>query len=138
MRFRFREIPEAGGSVVRARPIVDVVVEGLDLAPQACLLDSGATAIRLGMHVAELCGVDLTDAPETTIAVGGNRVTGRMAEVVLRIADEDDAYEWTAPVWFCDPWYPGFGLLGLTGFFDHFEVTIASYEERIDVVPISG
>ena len=136
MRFRFREIPEAGEANVRARPLVDVVVEGLDLAPQACLLDSGATAIRLGRHVAELCGVDLTGAPETVIAVGGGRVSGRMAEVALRIADDNDSYEWVAPAWFCEPWHPAFGLLGLTGFFDHFEVTIASYEERIDVVPI--
>jgi hypothetical protein len=42
-----------------------------------------------------------------------------------------------APVGFCEPWTPAFGLLGLTGFFDHFEVTIASYEERIDLKPIN-
>ncbi len=44
-----------------------------------------------------------------------------MAEVSLRVADADDAYEWTAPVWFFEPWRAAFGLLGLTGFFDHFE-----------------
>ncbi len=59
-----------------------------------------------------------------------------MAEVALRVADDDDSYGWTAPVWFCEPWYPAFGLLGLTGFFDHFEVTIASYEERIELTAI--
>jgi hypothetical protein len=32
---------------------------------------------------------------------------------------------------------PGFGLLGLTGFFDQFDVTIAAYEERIELTPIS-
>jgi hypothetical protein len=55
----------------------------------------------------------------------------------LRVADAKQSYEWRAPVWFCEPWTPGFGLLGLTGFFDHFEVTIASYEERIDLTPIN-
>ena len=55
----------------------------------------------------------------------------------LRVADADDAYEWTAPVWFCEPWTAAFGLLGLTGFFDHFEVTTASYEERIELTPIN-
>jgi hypothetical protein len=137
VRFRFRELPEPGGTTVRARPIVDVVVEGLDMAPQACLLDSGATAIRLGAHVAELCGIDLDGAPEVDIAVGGAVVTGRMAEVALRIADDEDSYEWTAPVWFCEPWHPAFGLLGLTGFFDRFEVAIAAYQERIELTPIS-
>lgn len=137
MRFAFREIPEPGGGVIRPRPIVDVVVEGLDIAPQACLLDSGATAVRMGTHVAELCGIDLAGAPSTRLAVGGAPVAARMAEVGLRVADADEAHEWNAPVWFCDPWLPSFGLLGLTGFFDHFEVTIVSHDERIELIPIA-
>ncbi len=137
MRFRFRELPVAGEAKVRARPIVDVVVEGLDIAPQACLLDSGATAIRFGEYVAELCGVDLSDAPREQLAVGGALVSARMAEVSLRVEDDRDSYEWTAPAWFCDPWTPGFGLLGMTGFFDQFEVTIASYDERIELRPVN-
>lgn len=137
MRFAFREIPDPGGAV-RPRPIVDVVVEGLDIAPHGCLLDSGATAVRMGIHVAELCGIDLSAAPTTTLAVGGALVDARMAEVGLRVADADEAHEWNAPVWFCDRWLPAFGLLGVTGFFDQFEVTIASYEERIELKPITS
>lgn len=113
-----------------------MVVEGLDVAPQACLLDSGATAVRFGSFVADVCGVDLADSPSKQLAVGGALVTARMAEVSLRVADTDDAHEWNAPAWFCDPWTSAFGLLGLTGFFDHFEVTIAAYEERIDLTPV--
>jgi len=137
VRFRFREIPEPGSDVVRPRPIVDVVVEGLDVAPQACLIDSGATAVRFGLYVAELCGVDLSDAPSTRLAVGGALVTARLAEVSLLLTDGEDSHEWSAPVWFCDPWKPAFGLLGLTGFFDQFEVTIASYDERLDLTPVN-
>lgn len=137
MRFSFREVPDPGATKVRARPIVDVVVEGLDIAPQACLLDSGATAVRFGAYVADLCGVDLSGAPKTQLAVGGNVVTALMAEVHLFVEDGSENYAWTAPVWFCDPWIPSFGLLGLTGFFDHFKVTIASYEEWIELAPIN-
>ncbi len=61
-----------------------------------------------------------------------------MAEVNLLVKDEQDSDAWTASVWFCDPWTPAFGLLGLTGFFEHFEVTIAAYHERIELTPISG
>ena len=136
MRFAFREVPEVGHATVRPRPIVDVVVERLEIAPQACLLDSGATSVRFGIHVAELCAVDLADAPIQRIGVGGVLVTARMAEVSLSVADRDDSHAWSAPVWFCEPWAPAFGLLGLTGFFDHFEVTIATYEERIELTPI--
>jgi hypothetical protein len=137
VRFRFREIPEPGAATSRARPIVDVVVEGLEIAPQACLIDSGATVIRLGAHVAEICGIDTSDAPQTRLAVGGALVTARMAEVSLRVTGDGDTHEWTAPVWFCEPWVPSFGLLGLIGFFDQFEVTIAAYDEWFELKPVS-
>lgn len=142
MRFPFREIPDPTGSAIRPRPILDVVVEGLELAPQACLLDSGATAVRLGSHVAELIGLDLAgDQPEigqqTRIAVGGALVTGRLAEVVLEVSDGRSSHRWTAPVWFCEPWRPAFGLLGLSGFFDQFEITIAAYEEWVELRPLN-
>ena len=122
---------------MRPRPIIDVVVEGVDIAPQACLLDSGATAIRFGVELADVYGIDLTEAQTEELAVGGARVIAHQAEVRLRVADVNDAYEWTAPVWFCEPWIAAFGLLGLTGFFDHFEVTIASYEEWFELTPVS-
>jgi hypothetical protein len=138
LRFAFREAPDPGSASVRPRPIVDVVIEGLDIAPQACLLDSGATAVRFGIELAEVCGIDLTAAPTTALAAGGALVTARMAEVSLRISDDQDSCEWTAPVWFCEPWTPAFGLLGLTGFFDHFEVTISSYEESIELTPVNA
>jgi hypothetical protein len=137
VRFSFREIPDPGRPTVRARPIVDLVVEGLDIAPQACLLDTGATAIRLGAHVAELCGIDTTKSLETKLAVGGTLVTARMAIVGLQATCEQDTHQWSAPVWFCEPWTPAFGLLGLTGFFDQFEVTITAYEEWFELTPVT-
>jgi hypothetical protein len=82
---RVRDIPDPGTGGVRPRPIVDVVVEGLDVAPQACLLDSGATAVRVGAHGAEICGIDLQGAPRTRLAVGGAVVTALMAEVTLEV-----------------------------------------------------
>ena len=137
VRFGFRELPDPGPDGVRGRPIVDVVVEGLEIAPQACLLDSGATAVRFGAYLAELCGIELSEAPRRQLAVGGAVVEARLADVNLLVGDDEDSYAWTAPVWFCEPWLPAFGLLGLTGFFDHFEVTIASYEEWIELTPIN-
>lgn len=116
---------------------MDIVVEGLDIAPQACLLDTGATAIRLGAHVAALCGIDTAKSPETKIAVGGALVTTRMAVTSLQVTKATDTHEWSAPVWFCEPWTPAFGLVGLTGFFDHFEVTVAAYEEWFELTPVS-
>ena len=138
MKFSFREIPEPGLVTGRPRPIIDVVVDGLEIAPQACLLDSGATAVRFGMYVAELGGIDLSGAPSVELAVGGAIVTATMAEVSLSITDDAESHEWTAPVWFCDPWRPSFGLLGLTGFFDQFSVTIDAYAGRIELTPVGS
>jgi hypothetical protein len=137
VRVAFREIPDPSAAPVRARPIVDVVVGGLELAPQACLIDSGSTAVRFGSHVAELIGLDLTGAPTQLIAVGGARVDGRMADVALEISDRVSSHRWEAPVWFCEPWQPAFGLLGLTGFFDHFVVTLAAYQEWLELQPLA-
>ncbi len=92
----------------------------------------------MGLHVAELVGADLADAPIELVAVGGGVVEGRMAEVSLEIREGSTSHRWEAPVWFCDPWRPAFGLLGLTGFFDHFLVTVCAYEEWIELRPISA
>jgi len=135
VRFPFRDIPVPGTGGVRPRPIIDVVIDGLDIAPQACLLDSGATAVRLGAHVADICGIDLRNAPESRLAVGGAVAIARMAEVTLEIADGSERCAWSAPVWVCDHWTPSCGLLGLSGFFDHFTVTIAVCEEWLELTP---
>lgn len=137
MRFAFRDIPDPSGSSTRPHPIIDVVVEGLELAPQACLLDSGATAVRMGSHVAELVGLDLAGALQAKVAVGGALVTARCAEVVLEVSDANSSHQWAAPVWFCEPWHPAFGLLGLAGFCDQFEITVAAYEEWVELRPLS-
>jgi hypothetical protein len=60
-------------------------------------------------------------------------ISALMAEVHLLIEDDSTEYAWTAPSGFCDPWISFFGLLGLTSFFDQFKVTIASYEEWIEL-----
>ncbi|MGH2846181.1 MAG: hypothetical protein ACRDL0_09265 [Thermoleophilaceae bacterium] len=92
----------------------------------------------MGSHVAELIGVDLGDAPLQRVAVGGGVVEGRLAEVSLEVGHGSDSHRWEAPVWFCDPWRPAFGLLGLTGFFDQFVVTVCAYEEWIELRPVGG
>jgi hypothetical protein len=129
--------PRSGREPSASATIVDVVVEGLEIAPQACVLDSGATAVRFGAHVAELSGIDLSNALKAQLAVGGAVISARTAEVSLRVEDETESYAWSAPVWFCDQWAPSFGLLGLTGFFDHFRVVIASYEEWFELAPVA-
>jgi hypothetical protein len=129
VKHAFQELP---GLAVRSRPVVDLIVEGLDLAPQACLLDTGATDVRMGEHVADLAGIELTRSLAQEVIIGGVRTVGRAARARLELRDEDNDHAWTPTVFFCDPWPWAFGLLGLGGM-DPFQVTLAPYEEWVEL-----
>jgi hypothetical protein len=132
VRHPFQALP---GHTGRPRPVVDLVVEGLELAPQACLLDTGASDIRMGCHVAELAGIELSDATEDEIVVGGVQTTGRPASVQLELRQGRQSHTWAATVYFCEPWPWAFGLLGLGGL-DPFLVSINTYEEWVELHPL--
>jgi hypothetical protein len=132
VKHSFQALP---GHTGRARPVVDLVVEGLELAPQACLLDTGAGEIRMGRHVAELAGIDLGDATEDQIVVGGLQTSGRPASVQLELRQGKQSHTWAPTVYFWDPWPWAFGLLGLGGL-DPFLVSINAYEEWLELQPL--
>jgi hypothetical protein len=132
VRHPFQALP---GQVGRARPTIDLVVDGLELAPQACLLDTGASEICMGQHVAELAGIDLSPDVHDQIVVGGLRTNCHAAVVQLELHQADERYVWAPTVHFCDPWPWAFGLLGLGGL-DHFLVTLNAYEEWVELRPL--
>lgn len=114
------------------RPAVPAQIEDLEEAPLLCLLDSGATANRMSAELAELAGVSLGSPLATDeIAVAGLSTTGRCVRVMLTIA----SHRFEAPVWFCDPWPFGFGLLGQEGFFRLFRVTFRAAHDWVECVP---
>jgi hypothetical protein len=125
----FQALP---GQTGRARPVIDLVVEGLELAPQACLLDTGASEIRMGQHVAELAGIDLSSQTQAEIVVGGLRTSCRTTSVQLELHQDNERHVWTPTVYFCDPWPWAFGLLGLGGL-DPFLLTLSSYQEWFEM-----
>ena len=131
MKHAFQALPGLKG---RARPVVDLVVEGLELAPQACLVDTGATEVRMGGHVADLAGIELDPSLRDEIVVGGVRTTVTAAIVELELRQARETHAWSPTVYFCDPWPWAFGLLGLAGL-DPFLVTIDSYEEWSELRP---
>lgn len=131
MRHAFQSLPARIG---RARPVVDLVVEGLDVAPQACLIDTGASDIRMGRHVAELAGLDLSAAVDDEVVVGGLRTTASGVPVGLELRQGRSSHAWSPTVFFCDPWPWAFGLLGLSGL-EPFVVTINAYDEWSELRP---
>lgn len=137
MRFDFQELPGDALGRDRSRPVVDVVVNGLDYAPVTCLVDSGAQAVRLGLELATSLGVEVTGPPAGRLAVAGILAESWRAEVSLSVGRGVESHRWDATIHVCDPFPPGFGLLGLTGFFDQFLVTINAYEEWLELAPLA-
>jgi len=129
----FQALPGQAG---RARPVIDLVVEGLELAPQACLLDTGASEVRMGRHVADLAGIDLSSAIHTEIVVGGLQTSCLSASVQLELREKNERHAWTPTVYFCDPWPWAFGLLGLGGL-GPFVVTLNTYREWLEFRPLN-
>lgn len=129
MRFPFKELP--GTSRDYLRPAVPVTVEGLERAPQLCLLDTGALHNRFAGWIAEILGIDLSDAEQERLAVGGFVSSARLASVQLTLGE----VTWESPVWFCDPWPLGFHLLGQEGFFRWFEVRLRAATYEIEITP---
>src|SRR5215208_2049676 len=129
MRFEFLELP--GDPLPITRPVIPVLFEDLDDAPQLCLIDTGATTNRFGAWLAEASGIDLRGAPETRIAVGGLITNARHARADLAVA----GIRYDAPVSFCDPWPFSFNLLGQEGFLRFFRVTLCAAEGWLEVEP---
>jgi hypothetical protein len=127
VRIPFKELP--GSARDYLRPTVPIVVEGLERAPQLCLLDTGALHNRFGAWVAEAAGIDLDGSPEERVGLGGFVATARLATVQLTLA----SVSWQAPVWFCDPWPLAFHLLGQEGFFRWFDVRIRAARYWSDI-----
>lgn len=120
------------------RPVIDVWLEGVEVAPLGCLVDTGALRTRFSRDLATAAGIELDDTSRERFAVAGQVVEGSPARVTLRIGDPDgDSHLWEAPVWFCDPWPFGFQLLGLDGFLRHFRTTMSAYREWVHCRPES-
>lgn len=128
MRFQFLELPGDDDQGI-VRPVVPVQVGDLEQAPQLCLIDTGALRNRFPLWLADACGVDLTGAPSSELAVGGFVTTGYEARVDLTVGGD----RFDAPVSFCDPWPLAFNLLGQEGFLRGFRLTMSANEGWLEL-----
>ena len=135
MRFAFRALPSASGGALTPRPVVDIALEGLEIAPVECLLDTGALRTRMSAEFAALAGIELPSDLTEEFYIGGVITEGVLARVTLTVAGATEQFSWDAPVWFCDPWPHPFGLAGLEGLLHHVLVKINAYEGYLEVEP---
>ncbi len=127
----FAQLQMPRGGVV-AFPVVDLTVNGVDVAPIRCLIDTGARGVRLPGTTAEAFGVDLSHAdPGPAHIIGGTQT--RLYETYVDLACA--GFQWQAPVSFCVPDFAGFGLAGLRGFFDKIHVGVDGYLALVELEP---
>ena len=122
----------SGGAV--ARPLLDVYLDEARTIAQIALLDTGAGGIRLSAAIARAAGIVLPDEPDKKdVIAGGVRSHVFSVEHRLHVEVGGEVVSWTVDVAFCDPWPHPFGLLGLAGFFDAFDVRIQGRDGRFEL-----
>lgn len=130
MKRLYAELPGDAANI--ARPVLDVVVEGMVEAPLRCIVDSGSVHTLMAAWVASEVGITLNGTAERHLLVAGGSAIARFATVQLSVAD----YRWEAPVGFCDPWPYRWGLLGQDSFFRFFVVTFRAADWELEIQPV--
>lgn len=129
----FRDVPVGASGGIR-RPLLDVYLDSEHRIPQTCLVDTGAAGVRLSADLGRAAGVALPDRPNRQdVVVGAVRSQVYGVEASLALLLDEGAVTWIAEVAFCEPWPHPFGLLGLRGFFDVFDVVIRGRDEVFSV-----
>ena len=96
------------------------------------LVDTGATDCLFYRDVADDLGIALSSADPTReyVGVGGESVVGHMHRIKLQINGFSEWVEFDAA--FIDAKLP-YQLLGESGFFDNYEVTLKRYRGRFEI-----
>lgn len=130
MRFQFLELPGVRRNLVR--PVVPVQLEDVEEAPLLCLVDTGSTGNRFAAELADIAGISLEQPLDVAeIVVGGLTTQARCVRGALTLG----SHRFDAPIWFCEPWPFGFGLLGQEGFLRFFRLTMSAAEEWLECEP---
>lgn len=140
LRFRYQPVlvghpvVSLGGLSYRPRPLIAVNLIGpTDSWTDDALLDTGADDTVFPERVAALIGLDLSGAPTGTGAGVGMQVTPlRYAQVMMRIADNQEQREWTGWIGFT-PAKLRHPVLGFAGFLQFFIATFLGDREEVEL-----
>lgn len=95
-----------------------------------CLVDSGASESLFSTDIATVLGIDLTTAVrQEYLGIGNTVINGYKSKVSLKLSGFDKWIEFEA----------GFipqnemPLLGHSGFFEHYEITLRAYHNRLEI-----
>ncbi len=129
-------VPSLGGAHVRYRPVTTVQLNGPGgTKVRDALLDTGADDTIFPVSLAQLLGIDLTQAAQRLLHLAGRPqpIPCHFAPVAIRLTDGvSESYEWTAVVGFVASRLH-YNLLGHAGCLQFFDVTFRG-EPDFDVV----
>jgi hypothetical protein len=134
-RFRVKQpLITLGGRTERPRPVIGLTVTGpADSRYIHGLLDSGADDTVFPDALAVKLGIDLTNAPIIDAAGLGMTIYAvRLAEVILRLADNSERREWQAWVGFTSARMRQ-PLLGHAGFLQFFTTAFHGDVEEVEL-----
>ena len=100
------------------------------------LIDSGLDHNLFSMILAEVCGIDLTNAEEVNVS-GFNHVGKKNRGYLVPVKYVLDNYEWMGDTVFVETDQPH-GFLGQAGFFDAFNILFSYSQETIELNPVSA
>lgn len=140
-RWLFRYVEDSADASSRAlgkpsavRPIVPVSISymGETTLRVTALVDSGSERVFAAPTIWRELNLDLSNAPETIVGLGGKPRRVRFKAVTLQLyrdimtSDDQPLTEWEADVGFItDDWEPPWAmLLGRDGFFNKFTITM--------------
>lgn len=126
MRVPFSEAPSEN----TARPIVEVAFPDAPQLTALALVDSGARGNRFSADIADVLGLDLSRAKPEQAIVGGGKHRAYPVDVTMQVG----SWSWSAPVWFVKDWPHAYGLLGLDGFFDSFNVSFVAARSEFRII----
>jgi hypothetical protein len=127
MKFLYRQVAP---KIIR--PIIPITVQYRDkIVPYTAVIDSGADYCIFDMEVAKLLGLKFHPMDKVEFFGVGGKQKGYWGKVTLRIGDEF----YTQKVVFSDLKKSGFGILGQTGFFDHFTALLDYKSQSIIIQP---
>jgi hypothetical protein len=119
---------------MRFRPVIAIRLTGpSDTTLRDALVDTGADETVFPESLAHFLGVDLLQAEERQLVLGGRPqpIRCRYAAVQLRITDAiTDTYEWTAVVGFVAARL-SYSLLGHAGFLEYFDAEFRGADREL-------
>lgn len=114
------------------RPIIDIIVRSDKyFAIYPMLIDSGADYCILNLELAKSFGIKLSKTAVKFFGIGREQIIGKWGKIELKIA----GHTYKSKVLFAEISQFGHGILGQSGFFDHFDVKLSYFKQTIEIEP---